>query len=60
MELLAAIEAGQSATAGVDDAYFLTDLILSLLNGVSASVDALTARVTALEPPPVPPPAPGG
>jgi hypothetical protein len=63
--LAKAIDDLVAATSGVSDSYMLTDLIFSLLDGVMAAADkqatdltALTARVTALEPPPPTPPTP--
>jgi hypothetical protein len=51
----------QQNTDGVDDSYFLADLLFSLLDTALATVDQLTARVALLEapaedPPPAEPP----
>lgn len=52
LAVLAAIDEAQANAAGVDDSYFLTDLLFSLLDSALTAVDALTARIAALEPPP--------
>lgn len=54
-DLADAIEAGHTNRAGVDDAYFLADMLFDLLGSALAAVDDLTARVTALEAAVVPP-----
>jgi hypothetical protein len=56
LALLQAIADVRANAGGVDDSYFLTDLLFSLLDSALSAVDALAARVTALEPPPVIPP----
>lgn len=43
-------ESADNAT-GVGDAYFLADLLFSLVGDVQTAVEALSARVTALENP---------
>jgi hypothetical protein len=69
-DLAAAVTDVEGAQAGVDDAYWLSDLLFSQLDAVlaemttnaaerqqlRADLDALTARVAALEPPPADPP----
>jgi hypothetical protein len=40
-ELLASIATGQENAIGVDDAYFLTDLLFDLLNAASAQIGGL-------------------
>lgn len=47
-----AITEAQDNAAGVDDAYFLTDLLFSLLETALAAIDNLTGRLAALEAPP--------
>jgi len=49
LAVLQAIADGQTNAGGVDDTYFLTDLLFSLLDSAFASIDDLTARVAALE-----------
>jgi len=44
-----ALASGQRGESGVADTYFLTDLLFELLDDAFASIDDLTARVTALE-----------
>ena len=51
-----ALASGQRGESGVADTYFLTDLLFELLDDAFASIDDLTARVTALESAPTPPP----
>lgn len=41
----------QGALGGVDDAYFLTDLLFDLLNSALTTIDDLTTRIAALEAP---------
>lgn len=53
-ELLAAINAGQDNSAGVDDAYYLTDTLFGLIDSLLAQIDALQQRVAALEIPKAP------
>lgn len=47
-----AIDESQGNSIGVEDSYFLTDLLFSLLDGAFASIDDLTGRLAALETPP--------
>lgn len=56
-DLAAAVAAGNQNAAGVDDSYFLTDLLFSLLDSALAAIDQQTAdiadlkaRVAVLEP----------
>lgn len=48
--LAQAIDDLRDASVGVDDAYFLTDLLFSLVDTLLADVAALTARLAVLEP----------
>lgn len=48
-ELLAAIQSGQDNTAGVDDSYYLTDVLFDLINSLLTQIDALQQRVAQLE-----------
>lgn len=50
-ELLAAIDAGQTNSVGVDDSYFLTSVLFDLVDSLLAQLDALQQRVAALESP---------
>jgi hypothetical protein len=43
------------AVLSTDDLYTLTDVLFGLASNALAAVDALTARVAALETPPIPP-----
>lgn len=68
-DLAATVADAQAALTGVDDAYWLSDLLFSQLDAtlgevaasaaerqqLRADLDALTARVTALEQPPADP-----
>lgn len=49
-DLADAIAAGKENQTGVEDAYFLSDLLFDLLGGALAAIGDLTARVAALEP----------
>ena len=59
LEILSALKEAKRGTAGVDDNYWLVDLAFSLIDSsladvlmLRADLDALTARVDALTPPP--------
>jgi hypothetical protein len=53
-ELLAAIKSGQDNAAGVDDSYYLTDVLFGLADSLLAQIDALQQRVAQLELPKAP------
>lgn len=49
-DLAQAVDELELNRAGVDDAYFLTDLLFDLLGGALTAIDDLTARLAVLEP----------